>query len=116
MAKKNDPGLETVNLDGVEILAVGGPYHGKGSPPDGDFFTTEDLTTMAANATELYGELHPTAAVNPPKNKVGHIEQPAVGYLENQRLDKTGTRLLADVKNVPKALASLIKAGAYRAR
>jgi hypothetical protein len=108
--------LETVDLDGVEILSVGGPIHGKGSPPGGDYWKPEDLRAMAEADAALHGELNPTVAVNPPANKVGHVEQPAVGYLENLRVDKTGTRLLADVKRVPKKLGELIRSGAYRAR
>ena len=108
--------LETVDLDGVEILSTGGPIHGKGSPPAGDYWKPEDLRAMAEADAALHGELNPTAAVNPPANKVGHVEQPAVGYLENLRVDKTGTRLLADVKRVPKKLGELIRSGAYRAR
>lgn len=111
----SDP-LETVDLNGVEILSVGGPIHGRGSPPEGDFWTTDQLRAMVDADAELHGELNPTVSVNPPANKVGHVEQPAVGYLEQLRLNEDGTRLLADVKKVPKKLADLIEAGAYRAR
>ena len=114
--RKNADELETVDLDGVEILSAGGPVHGKGSPPEGDYWRPEDLRAMADADAELHGELNPAVSVNPPANKVGHVEQPAVGYLENLRVDKTGNRLLADVKKVPKKLGELIRSGAYRAR
>lgn len=108
--------LETIDLDAVEVLSVGGPVHGLGSPPAGDYWTADDLRAMAEADTELHGELNPTVSVNPPKNKLGHVEQPAVGYLENLRLNEDETKLLADVKRVPKKLGDLVKAGAYRAR
>jgi hypothetical protein len=115
---KKAANLETVDLTGVEILRTGGPVHGRGSPPEGDNFDPDQLRAMAEAHAELQAELHPPAAVNPPMNELGHgnFEAPAVGYLENVRVDKTGTRLLADVKKVPKTLSRLIKAGAYRKR
>jgi hypothetical protein len=35
--------LATVDLEGVEILAAGGPVRGFGSPPEGDYWGIEDL-------------------------------------------------------------------------
>lgn len=113
---RRDAELETVDLDAVEILAVGGPVHGKGSPPEGDYWTADQLRDMADADAALHGELHPTARLEATKSKVGHVEQPAVGYLENLRLNDDETKLLADVRAVPKKLAKIVKAGGYRAR
>ncbi len=102
--------LPTVDLLDVEILSVGGPVHGVGSPPEGDYWTSEQLRGMAEAATELGDELKPPA-------KIGHKGgDPAVGWLENVRVNEAGDKLLADIRNVPKGLSSLIDAGAYRTR
>lgn len=112
--------LETVDLDGVEILSMGGPVHGKGSPPGGDYFTSDDLRAIAAAARELGGEITPPAKIGHSKEQrlagVTEGELPATGWLSNIRTSQDGARLLADVKRVPKALGKLIRAGAYRAR
>ncbi len=102
--------LETVDLEGVEILKIGGPVHGRGSPVGGDYFTTDDLRALAAADTELGDEITPPA-------RLGHGQgDPAVGWVENVRLNDDGSRLLADVWRVPKKVAELIRAGAYRSR
>jgi hypothetical protein len=116
----------TFDLIGVEILSAGGPVFGKGSPPEGDFWTVEDLVAMAAADAELGDELLPP-------NKIGHPdaqtlvansidagdlpakgEMPAVGWLEDLRVE--GQKLLADIKQVPKIVAEVIEKGAYRTR
>lgn len=118
----------TCDLVGVEILSVGGPVHGIGSPPEGDFWTLEELRGMAEADAELGDELLPP-------NKIGHPdaqtlvansidagdlplpedgELPAVGWLEDLRVE--GTKLLADVRHVPKIVADLIERGAWRTR
>lgn len=103
--------LETVDLEAVEILSVGGPVRGVGSPPEGDYFTEQQLRDMASAAAELRGE------INPP-SKIGHSKSsdPAVGWLDNIRVNDDGTKLLADVRNVPKTFSDLIDAGAWRHR
>lgn len=102
--------LETVDLQGVEIMAACGPVHGVGSPPEGDHWTPDQLRAMAAAAAELGDELRPPA-------KIGHDgSAPRVGWLDNVRVSEDGQKLLADVRDVPKRFAGLVKAGAYRAR
>jgi phage I-like protein len=102
--------LATVDMPGVEILSVGGPVRGVGSPIGGDFYTRDQLRAMAAASAELAGELRPPA-------KIGHgSDQPAVGWLDNVRMNEAGDKLLADVKHVPRRVADLIKAKAYRHR
>ncbi len=102
--------LETVDLEGVEILAAGGPVRGVGSPPEGDYWTPEDLRAMAAAAAELGDELKPPA-------KIGHRgDMPAVGWLSNLRVNEDASRLLADIKRVPAKFAEILKAGGYRTR
>lgn len=103
--------LEIVDLDSVEILAVGGPVHGTGSAPAGDHWTSEQLREVADANRALAGELKPPATV-------GHAnsDDPAVGWLENVRINEAGDKLLADVKHVPRKFAELVKAGAYRTR
>lgn len=123
---ENDDG--TVDIRGVEILSTGGPIFGVGSPPDGDFWTADDLRSMAAADAELGEELVPANKVGHPDEQVlvsnsikaGELPQPsegelpAAGWLEDLRVE--GTKLLADVKAVPKVVAELIQKGAYRTR
>jgi hypothetical protein len=102
--------LETVDLNAIEILKVGGPVHGIGSAAGGDFITTSDLRALAEADAELGDEINPPA-------KIGHgSTDPAVGWVENLRLNADGSRLLADVKRVPRQVAELVRAGAYRTR
>src|SRR4051812_49197098 len=61
--RENEDG--TFDLVGVEILAAGGPIHGVGSPPEGDFWSMEELRAMAEADAELGDELLPP-------NKIGH--------------------------------------------
>lgn len=126
-----DAELQTVDLLGIEIMSAGGPVHGVGSPPEGDFWSAEDLRSMAEAAQELEeaGEFEPPARIGDEaklgKSKLGHSkdqklltdsELPAAGWLSNQRVSEDGTKLLADVKSVPKKVAQLIKAKAYSKR
>lgn len=115
------PPLETVDLEGVEILAAGGPIFGHGSPPEGDWYTVAELEAIAEANTLLAAEIKPP-------NKLGHSdkqqllensqisdgEKPAAGWLTNFRVE--GEKLLADVKAVPKKLSELIESGAWRTR
>lgn len=113
--------LNVTDFFGVPILSAGGPYHGTGSPPEGDFFTEADLTALAdannSHAAEIQAPL-----------KVGHSkeqkllknsglsldEKPAAGWLSNYRVD--GGKLLVDVTGVPAKLAALWKSGAFARR
>jgi hypothetical protein len=114
--------LETVDLPGVEILATGGPVHGVGSPPEGDFWTTAQLEGIAAANRELVDQVKAAG-------KIGHSteqilagikegELPAVGWLDGStfRVSDDGTKLFADAKAVPARTAQLIESGAYRTR
>lgn len=104
-------GLETVDLVGVEILATGGPFHGRGSPPAGDYWRPADLRELVDAHRELAAELRPPATIG---HGGGHM--PAVGYLDRLRLSADGSELLADVRDVPRQFAELVKARAYRTR
>jgi hypothetical protein len=117
--------LPTEDFEGVEVLAIGGPVMGIGSPKGGEHITKSRLAQIVEGSSELrqLGELRGPV-------KLGHSqtqellrasgltegEMPAAGWVENLRLNEDGTRVLADFKRVPKVLASLIKAGAYRTR
>lgn len=122
--------LETVDVADVEILSAGGPVHGIGSPPEGDFWSKEDLAAIAAANRELAGEVQAP-------NKIGHSaaqalllnsgivaptpgEMPAVGWLDGSTFrveERDGVaKLLADVREVPKKFADLIETKAYRTR
>lgn len=120
--------LATVDIPGVEILASGGPVYAIGSPPDGDFYTREELEGIAAAHHELGDEIRAPI-------KIGHSdrqqlaansgltegEMPALGWLDNTSFrvedDESGVaKLIADAKAVPAKLAELMRTGAYRTR
>src|SRR5512133_3020873 len=113
--------LETVDLPAVPLLAAGGPYYGTGSPPSGDYFDDRTLAEIAAANNALAQEIRAplkvghTAGQRLLKNSGLYVdEMPAAGWLHNFRVD--GGKLVADLKNVPKKLAELVKAGAFRTR
>lgn len=126
-ALDDDP-LPVVDVPGVDVLAEGGPYHGTGSPPEGDRFTKEFLEEVAAANRELAGELQAP-------NKIGHgkeqklarnsgllsdDEMPALGWLDGStaRVEKGDDgihRLLFDLRDVPRQFAVLMRK-AFRKR
>jgi hypothetical protein len=98
--------LETETLTGVPIFDVG--------TWNGTEYTDADLDGIANAFAELRGLIDPPA-------KLGHDEgqkllqedgYPAAGWVE--RLYRNGTQLVADFALVPKQVAELIRAGAYR--
>jgi hypothetical protein len=100
------PELETVDIKDVEIFAAG--------TWNGDSYTVEDLDEMVKGYAETFQALKPYL-------KLGHDDKqklaqkdgyPAIGWVENLR--RVGNRLVADFRKVPKKLAALIEAGAYR--
>jgi hypothetical protein len=124
--------LETVTIPAVEVLSTGGPVHGQGSPPEGDYWTRDQLEAMAEAARELAAEIRAP-------NKIGHSdvqsllrnselaaptpgEMPAVGWLDGSTAqvvdggDGVDAVLVMDAKAVPKQFAQLVNAGAYRTR
>jgi hypothetical protein len=97
--------LETEDRNNVEIWSAG-TYNG-------DTYTDADLEAMARSFTELAGEYKPYM-------KLGHDAgqallqkdgYPAAGWVTNVR--RVGSKLYADIKQIPKRLAELIDAKAY---
>src|SRR4051812_16531086 len=123
------PELETVDIPGVEIMATGGPVFAIGSAAGGDFYTRTDLEAIADAHQELGNEIRAPL-------KLGHSDRqqllknsgltvgelPAVGWLDSKSFqvvddEETGqSKLVADLKAVPKKLAALMEKGAYRTR
>lgn len=124
--------LETVDLLAVEVLSTGGPVHGIGSPPEGDFWSREDLERIAEANRALAAEIKAP-------NKIGHSdaqqlvansalpaatpgEMPAVGWLDGSTArvidgdDGVDAVLVMDAKAVPKKFSELVNVGAYRTR
>lgn len=112
--------LDTVDIEGVELFSVGGPVHAIGSPPQGDNWTADDLRAMAAAAAELGDELKAPARLG--HRRMGETQDgalrisPAVGWIDNQRVNEDGTKLIGDLRRVPAKVANLVKAGALRTR
>lgn len=97
--------LETEDRNNVEIWSAG-TYNG-------DTYTDADLEAMARSFAELQGEYKPYM-------KLGHDAgqallqkdgYPAAGWVTNVR--RVGSKLYADIKQIPKRLAELIDAKAY---
>lgn len=103
-------------------MAAGGPFHGNGSPPEGDHWTADQLEALAANNRLLAGEVRVPIKLGHSKDQpllrnsgmVDKSGQPAAGWLENFRVD--GGKLLADLRRVPAKLAGLVESGAFRTR
>lgn len=112
----DDTDLATVDLEGVEILEAGVRIHGGGSPPEGDLYTADELAAIADANRELAGELRPPGKIGHSRTQRMLGDEPAAGWLENIRVSDDGTKLLADVRAMPRKVAKLVKAGAYRTR
>ncbi len=107
--------LETRDILGIEILSEG-TWQGTGCPVGGCVFTEADLDNLVATYDA-------TKEVLSPPVKLGHDDNqkllqddgyPAAGWLTNIR--REGTKLMADIMKVPKAVADLMDVGAYRTR
>lgn len=97
--------LDTEDRNDVEIWSAG-TYNG-------DTYTEADLESMARSFHELSGEYKPYV-------KLGHDAgqkllqsdgYPAAGWITNVR--RVGSKLYADIKQIPKRLAEMIDAKAY---
>lgn len=109
--------LPTEDIVGIEVFAAGGPYHGTGSPPEGDFYNDTDIEQLAADSERFADRVKAPL-------KLGHgdaqgllaagfeeDEEPRSGTLTNFRAE--AGKILADAKHVPAKLAQLVKAGRY---
>ena len=106
--KSYDGELQTVDKDGVEVFAVG--------VWNGDKYSVADLYSMV--------DAFPKVGFEPPI-KLGHetgqedaktakrlFGEPALGYVKALRV--IGDKLYADLKQIPKKVADLITAGAFK--
>lgn len=103
--------LETVDLKNVEIFATG--------THNGQAYTRTDLDDMVAAFTALQGEYDPPVKLGHPEDQpaledVAEGSGPAFGWVSSLR--RVGDKLVADFARVPRRLAELIEAGAYRYR
>ncbi|KKL62145.1 hypothetical protein LCGC14_2188110, partial [marine sediment metagenome] len=98
----------------VPILRTGKGFQGAGCPEEGCEFTEEQLDLVVSAYWATKGKLDPPL-------KLGHDEDqalvqedgyPAAGWVANLR--RVGDRMYADLMNVPKRVAELIRAGAYK--
>jgi len=106
--------LETVNIEDVEILAPGTWHSSTGVTTCGD----KDLDEIVTSFEEIKGNKE----INyEPPVKLGHSARqkllqedgyPAAGWVSS--LKKVGNKLLASFVGVPKKIAELIEAGAYK--
>ena len=96
--------LETTDIPGVEVFAVG--------TWNGETYDAKDLDAMVEAFAATRNDLKPYL-------KLGHNDKqplsdglPSLGWIENLR--RVGSKLVADFARVPAKLADLIRAGAYR--
>jgi hypothetical protein len=125
--------LATEDILGVELVRAGGPFFGQGSAAGGDYITRDHLVEAVHSFRELRDELwapvklghnrrqdalredgQVTEGAPPNPGLLDTDGAPAAGWLDNLRVE--GDRLLADLRRVPRVVASLVRAGAYRAR
>ncbi len=111
MAKEK---LQTVDIPGVEIMAVG-TWQGY---PSAATYTQKDLDALVDSFVALTGDKK--LNFEPPV-KLGHAANqkllqedgyPAAGWVS--ALKRVGDKLVADFKAVPKAIADIISAGGYK--
>lgn len=126
--RTNSSGREDglVNLSRVEIMREGGPYPGKGTPEGGAYFDAKRLDDIVANTQRYITELSPP-------NKLGHSkeqrmakntfasddgieedEMPRLGTLA--KVYREGKSAYADIVDVPKKMADLIRRRAFPKR
>lgn len=112
------PPLETRDYPDVELLAPGLIF-GKGSPPEGDNVTIEDIRAYVATHAELAGVVKSKLKLGhdpaqPLLRNSGLVDEagaPAAGWFENFR--EANGKLIADLKRVPAKLGQLVESGAF---
>ncbi len=98
--------VETVTIPGVELVRVGTWHGSMDGKPSAVTITAEDLADAVAAATDRNVDAAPL--------KVGHASPalgdgaPALGWLANVRTSADGTRLVADLTDVPAKFAKLL--------
>jgi len=112
--KMKEKELQTIDVDGVEILAVG-KWHGH---PKTKEYTGKDLD----NLVKSFEALISAEKLNyEPPVKLGHDDDqkllqqdgyPAAGWITS--LKHVGDKLVANFKGVPKKIGDIIKAGGYK--
>lgn len=97
--------LETVSVPGVEILATG--------VWNGDEYSRDDLAEMVSAFKAGNAGIDPPVKLghNPDQPLLARDGYPAAGYVQTLRL--RGDKLVADLRDVPKRIAALIKAKGY---
>lgn len=108
----NDKPITAYTMAGIELMSAG-TWNGVGCPVGGCVFTTQMIDEMVAAA-----RANPNFRV---PLKLGHSQRqellgslPAAGWVENLR--RVGDRLVADLTDVPKAIAQILQAGGWRNR
>jgi hypothetical protein len=102
----NEMKLETVSLKGVEIFEAG---KWKGTE-----WTESDIDELIINYKD--GVIEPYLNINHSDNATDEFKSAlkamSLGFVEN--LQRVGTKLVADFKQVPKTIGELIEAGALK--
>lgn len=107
-------------------MAAGGPFRGRGSPPEGDFYTEDDLREFARQTNEVIDEIDPFTKIGHNTSQIlarrsglyGEDDQPSTGRWRNFRVQGSGeaAKLVADVVGMPEKLARLFESGAFSKR
>lgn len=106
--KSNPEALETFDISGVELFAVG--------TWNGDKYSASDLDEMVRAHREIGDQIKPFMKLGHSKEQalLKSGDMPAAGWIHNVR--REGDRLVADIKNLPKKIYQLLKAKAYMRR
>lgn len=106
--KSNPEALETFDIHGVELFAVG--------TWNGDKYSAADLDEMVRAHQEIGDQIKPFMKLGHSKEQalLKSGDMPAAGWIHNVR--REGDRLVADIKNLPKKIYQLLKAKAYMRR
>jgi len=100
--------LDVVDLDGQEVFSTGRWTPQNGKPVD---YFVNDLQELAKAGNSI-AETYSIAIKDPELEKIFKDGAPALGWLRNFRV--VGEKLITDLKSVPRKIAQLIQAGAYR--
>jgi hypothetical protein len=110
-SKEFEADMETVNFNDVEIFSTG-RWEGKGSAVGGDNIDEQFLDSLVSSFSAVGKEVKPRLVITHDKKKSeGIMGTAALGWITGLR--RNGNKLFADIKNVPKKLASLIDAKAF---
>ena len=103
--------LETEDLENVPIFSVG-KWEGRGSKSGGDDITADYLSRLVTTFDAVGAKVKPRMILSHDKKESERrTGSPSIGWITGLRTD--GKTLFANIKQIPKKIASLMRAKAY---